>query len=76
VPRGNNGLGLPPRAPDSPRPILRLDTVMAKVYVGSPRPILRLDTVMAKVYVGGKLAPLVHRVKKVYRQFSVVGEAE
>jgi len=58
VPRGNNGLGLPPRAPDSPRPILRLDTVMAKVYVG------------------GKLAPLVHRVKKVYRQFSVVGEAE
>lgn len=36
---------------------------------GLPRPILRLDTVMAKAYVGGKLAPLVHRVKKLYPQF-------
>jgi hypothetical protein len=41
VPRGNNGSGLPPRVPGSPRPILRLDAVTAKAYVGGkPAPLV------------------------------------
>jgi len=41
VPRDNNGSGLPPMAPDSPRPVLRLDTAMAKAYVGGkPAPLV------------------------------------